>query len=121
MMKQKSYVLEVVDGISVVRFLREATLSDVFAALDEIVARGVTRRQLWIYSFGGNADSSELKMLAQKGIDLWPVPSKSAVVAPDDLTFGLARMYVVLFRKHEGLEMRVFREEPEAVLWLKSE
>ena len=116
-MKQKPYAFEVVDEISVVRFSREATLSDVLTAIDDVAARGVTRRQLWIYPFGGNTDSSELKTLAQKGITLWPVPSKSAVVAPDDLTFGMARMYA-MFREREGLEMRVFREEKEAILWL---
>lgn len=117
---QKPYSFEVVDGISVVRFFKEPTLPEILGAMDEVVAKGVTRRRLWIFQFGANFTTSEIKKIAGHGIEMWPMPSRSAVVAPDDLTFGLARMHEV-FREYEGLNTRVFRGEQEAIVWLNEE
>lgn len=117
---QKPYILEIVEGISVVRFSKKPTLSEIINAMDEVTAKGVTRRRLWIFQFGADCETSELRIIAHKGLMIWPVPSKSAIVAPDNLTFGLARMHDV-FREYEGLETRVFRGEQEAIIWLNEE
>lgn len=117
---QKPFSFEVVDGTSIVRFLKKPTLLELLGAMDEVVVGGVSRRRLWIFQFGANFTTSEVKEIAQHGIEIWPVPSRSAIVAPDDLTFGLARMHDV-FSEHEGLKIRVFRGEQEAIVWLNEE
>jgi hypothetical protein len=49
-----------------------------------------------------------------------PTPSRFAIVAPGDLTFGLGRMYAV-YREQDRRstkEVRVFRSMDEALAWL---
>jgi len=58
--------------------------------------------------------------LAKYGKETWPVPSKSAIVAFDDLSYGIMRVHDV-FRRQEQHETRVFRTEQEASAWLKGE
>lgn len=46
-------------------------------------------------------------------------PGRLAIVAPTDLSFGLARMYVMMAeRADEPRELAVFRDRGEAASWL---
>ncbi|MEO7413145.1 MAG: STAS/SEC14 domain-containing protein [Opitutaceae bacterium] len=45
-------------------------------------------------------------------------PAKSAIVAPGDLQFGLARMYQTMNR-NPRLEVQVFRDQAAALAWLR--
>lgn len=49
--------------------------------------------------------------------DVRPEESRVAIVAPGDLYYGLSRMYEA-FREPSPLEIRVFRDLPEARAWL---
>jgi hypothetical protein len=49
--------------------------------------------------------------------DQRPEDSRVAIVAPGDLFYGLSRMYEA-FRESSALEIRVFRDLPEARTWL---
>jgi hypothetical protein len=53
----------------------------------------------------------------QKG-DPFSGRSRRAVVAPDNLTFGVSRMYEALRENRDHGEFRVFRAAPEARKWL---
>lgn len=45
---------------------------------------------------------------------------KTAVVAPNDVVFGVARQYEALARSHNlPMEMQVFRSNEEALRWLE--
>ena len=46
-------------------------------------------------------------------------PSKVAVIAPDDLSFGLSRVYEV-YREKDEIELKVFRTEQKGIEWLKT-
>lgn len=114
----KSYSIEIVDGISVTRFSRKPTLSEIISALDDVSAIGEFRRRLWLFCDGADLKTEEIRKIGEYGIEVLPVPSRAAIVAPDDLTYGLARMHEA-FREQEGLENKVFRTEQEAMAWLK--
>ena len=45
--------------------------------------------------------------------------SHRAIVAPHDLTFGVARMYEALREDKDNGALRVFRSLPEALKWLE--
>jgi len=118
---EKPYSINVVDGILVVRFSQAPTVSDVISAMDEVIAKCIALPRLWIFQFGIRFSTDELKKLAQYAIrKSQEAPPRTAIVAPDDYSFGLARMHDV-FRQQEGLEMRVFRGEQEAIAWLNYE
>jgi len=118
--KQKPFSIEVADEMTVVRFFRKPTVSETIDAMDDSVAGGVTFRQIWVFQCGINFSTDELRTLARHGIKIAQRPSRNAFVAPDDFSFGLARMYEV-FRDQEGYEIRVFRGEQEAIAWLNEE
>lgn len=115
---EKNYSIEVVDRICVTRFSQKPTPSEIISALDDVSAIGEFQRRLWIFHDGVDLKTEEVKKIAKYGLVVWPVPSRAAIVAPDDLSFGLARMHGAL-REQEGLETRVFRTEQKAIAWLK--
>lgn len=115
---EKNYSIEVINRMSVTRFSQKPTLSEILSAMDDVSAMGEFRRRLWIFDTGVNLRYDELEKIGHHGKAIWPVPSKAAIVTPDDLSFGLARMHDV-FREQEGVENRVFRTEREAMVWLK--
>jgi hypothetical protein len=101
--------------------VREAELVDLAQKLasDESFAPGhgelVDLRGL------GNTDVSAPALRQVAGIfartDRHADRTRVAVCAPDDLAFGLSRMYEA-FRESSGLQLRVFRTLGEAERWL---
>ncbi len=75
------------------------------------------RLRLWILEAGVNLQKEELVQIAQRGKEIWPVPSLAAIVAPDSLSYGLSRIYDV-YREQEQHRTRVFWTEQEARAWL---
>lgn len=117
---QTNYYIEIDDRISVIRFSQKPILSEVISAMDDVSVRGEFRLRLWIFQAGVDLRTDEIEKIGQYAKKKWPEPAKTAVVTPDDLSFGLARMHDV-FREQEGVESRVFRTEREALNWLKEE
>jgi hypothetical protein len=116
---EKPYSIEVVDGIAVVRFCKQLTVSEMIEAFDDFVARGPISLRLWIFESGVNYSTPELRTLAEYGKKVALLPSRNAFVVPDDLSFGLVRMHEV-FREQSAYESHVFRDEQEAAAWLKN-
>ena len=50
----------------------------------------------------------------------WPAQARRALVAPQDLVFGLARMYE-LSSGQKGENVSIFRSLDEALAWLRKE
>ena len=117
---QKPYSLEIINEISVVRFFKKPTLSETLDAMDEVAGGGVTSKRLWIFQFGAKYTTPELGRIAQHSRKILPNPARAAIVVPNDLSFGLARMHEV-FSESVGRETHVFRREQEAIVWLKDE
>jgi hypothetical protein len=115
----KNYSIEVVDGMIVTRFSQKAALSDIINAMDDVLTVGVFNKRLWVFHDGlVNLKTGEIRKIAEHGIKIWAAPSKAAIVVPDSLSFGLARMHDA-FRDEKGGETRVFRNEQEAIAWLE--
>lgn len=68
---------------------------------------------------GGEVTSPTLRRVASmfSAIDRTPERSRVALVANSDVAYGLSRMYQA-FRSESPLDLRVFREMPEAREWL---
>lgn len=118
---EKPYSIDVANGILVVRFSQRPTVSETISAMNDVIAKSAALPRLWIFQFGIRFTTDELKILSQYAIrKSQEAPPRTAIVAPDDYSFGLARMHEV-FREQEGFKMRVFRGEEESVVWLKEE
>jgi len=116
----KCYSIEVIDGITTTRFFRKAKMSAIIEAMDEVLAKHLSPLRLWEFKAGADIDSNQIRDIARYGQKIWPTPSKAAIVASDNLSFGLARMHDA-YRVQELHETRVFRTEEAALKWLKEE
>ena len=117
-MCKKVYSIEINDLISVTRFSQEPTLSEIKSAIDDVAAMGEFRKRLWIFDAGIDLRTDEIVEIGQYSKEMWSEPSVTAIVVPDDFSFGLARMYDA-FREQEGVKSMVFRTESEAMDWFK--
>jgi hypothetical protein len=62
--------------------------------------------------------STQIQELADYAKTKFSPPSRVAIVATEDLAFGLSRMYEV-FRAQEMVDIEIFRHEQDAQNWLK--
>lgn len=113
----KNYSVDITGQITTVRFSRAPGVDDVRAALDEVFERSPSRLRLWDLTCGVDLPPEQVRELAEHGKSLTSPVAKVAVVATEDLTYGLSRMYGI-FREEEHVEFRVFRTEQEARAWL---
>ena len=62
--------------------------------------------------------TTELNQIAEQGKSKILIPSRLAIVAPEDLSFGLSRVFNV-HREDQFINQQVFRTEQEALVWFK--
>jgi hypothetical protein len=67
-----------------------------------------------------NLSSDQLSIFAARARRKTSKPQKTAIVALEDLAYGLARIYSV-HREEQQTEVNVFRSEEEAMRWLFNE
>ena len=116
----KNYSIDTADGITVVRFYKSLGIDEIRAAIIDVAENHLSDLRLWDLSRADiNLTSSQIEQLAKYGKSKFSIPSKVAIVAPEDLTFGLMRIYEV-YRKQDLTEIKVFRSEQEARIWLNS-
>ena len=106
------------DDITEVKYSSPPGLQDLLDATFEHANSEVKQKRLWDMSCGYNVSIEDLQQIAQAGrkIDM-PEHSKVAIVAPDDLSFGLTRVYSV-HRKDPRSKHQVFRNREDALNWL---
>lgn len=122
-MNRAPYTVNSQKGILEIRFHTGVGFQQIAVALAE-VADSPETRWIWIFEESGQASSDELKDYINTAVTTMAdrEPRRVAIVAPQDLTFGMARM-LEAFSGMEGSqdERRVFRSEEEAYEWLQSE
>ena len=116
----KRYKIVKLGDITAIRFTHKPSLEDIRMSIDEAASISTSGLRLWDYSHSGwDLTSTQLQKLTEYAKTKFLPPSKVALVATKDLSFGISRVYEA-FRKQEGLEIEVFRSEPEALNWLKN-
>ena len=117
---EKKYTVEVVGDITVVRYINHPELDDLRRSIDEAAAIRPSGLRLWDFSQGGlNLAVPELAEIANYAKTKFSSPSKVAIVAPKDLSFGTSRIYEAI-RQQEGMELEIFRSEQKAMEWLET-
>lgn len=113
-----AYRIDIIDGITSIRFSKQPGMDEIRTAIDAAAELNPGGLRLWNLSSGIlNLTSAQIQELADYAKSKFLPASKVAVVAPEDFTFGLSRMYSA-FRDQEQLEIEVFRTEQEAHDWL---
>ncbi len=92
--------------------------SDLAHVISKIAVFPDSRKELWIATkVRLTLSSAELVALADRAKEMAHRPDKVAIVASDDLTFGLGRIYAG-HRETAEHQMNVFRTEESALEWL---
>ena len=97
------------------------TKSDLKGVLDAITVDGTIMhsRRLWdLRECDLNLPSNELIELATIARSRDPDSGRGAILVGKDLTFGLLRIYKA-FRESESNDVMVFRDEDEAIDWIR--
>ena len=112
------YSIETSQGITTVRFSAAPGVEALKNAIDDLTDYHQSVLRLWDFSDSGlSLSNSQLEKLAEYGKRRFTMPSRVAIVAPEDFTFGLSRIYEV-YREEGKLQLKVFRTELEARHWL---
>jgi len=114
----RNYTIDRSDGITTIQFHQEPSLKDIQHAIDDVASDRANELRLWDLTSGGlSLRGPELRQLGEYGKSKLHHRSKVAIVAPEDLAFGLARMLEV-YREAEAVRHMVFRTVHEARAWL---
>ena len=117
---QKEFSIKIFEDIVEISLYEKPVLDELKKAMHEVAEiKGIYSR-LWIFEKGIDLRGDELNNIAEVAKHILPVHSKAAIVAEDDLSFGLMRIHDV-YRKQEQHETRVFRSKEKAINWLKGE
>ena len=116
----KNYSIDSTDGVTVVRFYKRLGIDEIRNAIIDVAENHLSDLRLWDFSKADiNLTSSQIEELAKYGKSKFSIPSKVAIVAPEDLAFGLMRIYEV-YREEDQAEIKVFRSEQDAWVWLRN-
>lgn len=116
----KKYHIETIDGIITVRFLQEPEAIDICKSLDDAAGNSPGNLRLWDFTIGSNLPDDDIQIVAHHAKSIRMPAGKVAIVAPQDLTFGIFRVYAA-HRDEQRVKLSVFRSEQEARDWLNEE
>ena len=116
----KRYSIETADGIVAVRFIQKPEAVDICNAIDDAVEINPSNLMVWDLTCGANLPDDAIQSIVHHASTLQLPAGKAAIVAPQDLTYGLSRVYAA-HRVENQVKLSVFRSEPEAREWLKEE
>ena len=115
------FTINVSNGILTVLFSQEPSKEDIHNALIETSKNHTVTKRLWDFSeIKFNLSQNQLQDIAEFAKNLFIQPSKVAMVASSDLSFGVSRIYEV-FREDNQTEVKVFRKIEDGRRWLMND
>ena len=114
----KKYTIETINGVITVRFNQKPEAADICNSLDDAAVIGSGNLRLWDFTCGADLANEDIQIVAKHARSIQLPSGKVAIVAPQDLTYGIFRVYAVK-REEQHVKLDVFRSEKEARDWLK--
>lgn len=112
------YSIKAANGIIQVSFSRQPEVEEFRHAIVEVAHHKNNQFRIWDLSCGVTWTPDESAAIARYAKETFSTPaSKVAIIAPDNLTFGLFRVHDV-FRQDDLTEQIVFRSAGEAYEWI---
>ena len=108
---------EYVGEIMAFRFVKRPCAEEICASFDDVSKSEPGRLRLWDFTCGLDLASEDIQKIVDYANTLQIRPGKAAIVAPQDLVFGLSRVYAA-YREDKRIQLGIFRSESEAVAWL---
>jgi hypothetical protein len=86
------YQITTEGDITFINFLTTVTFDKITRAVDDLAEHFSIEKRLWNLTVGYDMNSLEIQNIVEYISDKLPQKAKAAVVAPDDLSYGLSRM-----------------------------
>ncbi|MCR9261789.1 MAG: hypothetical protein NXH95_18890 [Pseudomonadaceae bacterium] len=112
-----SHLITQSNGITYIEIEGLPTVDELILITDKASEMENIERSLWRLKKGIDLEADDLRRVASHVSQLSLPKARAAIVASEDLAYGLIRMYLA-FLDIEGVSVRVFREEEAAVAWL---
>ena len=118
----KHYTIEQVDGITIIVFLKTPTFDEAKEVIDKLAEENSYHFRLWDFSHVlFNFTSVEIQEIALYAKSKFLEKNRIAVVAPQDLAYGILRAFEVYRRQDMHSIPRAFRTKQEALKWLEEQ
>ena len=111
------------EDMAIIKVVGRAGLQDILDANEQLTHEGkyIYPRRFWdLRECLLDLSAAEVETIANSSDQYEQSSSKVAILATNDLTFGLSRMFQV-FRQSKYINMAVFRDEGKAIRWLLSD
>jgi len=115
----EAYQITKMGDITVVKFIHQPGYKDFYDALEKVLKQGqCARYRLWDLTCGFDLSIPEIKDLGLYSKSLIDgLPAMVGVIAPDNLSFGLAKM-IGDYSHSESIDYQVFRSQYQALKWM---
>ena len=118
----KKYKIEKVNDIAIISFSSAPTFDDAIDVIDNLKDNSIYHLRLWDFSkilFDFNTE--EIQQIASYGKLRFTEKNRIALVAPQDISFGILRMFEAYRDQNTFSVARVFRTKDEALKWLEEQ
>jgi hypothetical protein len=119
----KNYTIKQVNGITIIAFSQPPTFDEAKEVIDKLANDNSYHLRLWDFSNAVfNFTMDEIKSIAVYGKSKFLEKNRLALVAPQDLAYGLLRAFEVYREQDAHFSVpRVFRNRQEAMEWLEEQ
>ncbi len=118
----KKYTIQEVNDITTIVFLQAPTFDDAKEVIDTIAKNNSYHLRLWDFSSVlFNFTRDEIQEIATYGKSMFLEKNRIAVVAPQDLAYGMLRTFEAYRDQDSHSVVRVFRKTQEAMEWLEQQ
>jgi hypothetical protein len=118
-MDQKAAEIVIEKGITIINVKRLLSESETITLQNELAANYPYKLRLWNFSdVSHDKNIQTVFSIAENSKLKFTKPSKCALVANNDLTFGLSRVFLSC-REDSNCEVNVFRDLDQAKEWLR--
>ena len=120
---QKKY--EPANNLTIIVFSGKVTVDEIVDAIEDYYRGGITTNLIWDYTSADltvitSDQLQHISSVAQSYAHLRK-DGKTAIVMPDELGFGIGRMYEIFNEMNEvPIQYHIFKHIDEAMHWLKS-
>ena len=118
----KEYKIEKVDSVTTIVFAKDPTLAEAKEVIDQLAENKSYHLRLWDFSnVLFNFTLEEIQEIAQYGKTKFVERNRIAVVAPQDLAYGILRSFEVYREEDSHSVVKAFRKRNEALEWLEKQ
>ena len=116
--QSKNYSVEFDDDVAIMRLHETVSVEEILRILGEVAQTVECRRRLWDATEHFVFTAEEISQIAERAKQHWPASARVAYLASDQLSFDLL-LALEMHREQADYETRVFRDEVEALAWLR--